>query len=63
MPAALYLATLASCGEFGSLFYRVQALELVAGAANLTLVSLNIRDGLRLASIVADYAFFEAVGP
>ena len=48
IPAALYLATLASRGEFGSLFYGVQAIELIAGAVNLTLMLLNIRDGLRL---------------
>jgi hypothetical protein len=29
MPAAFYLATLASRGEFGPLFYAVQAIELV----------------------------------
>jgi hypothetical protein len=50
IPAALYLATLASRGEFGGLFYVVQAVELVAGAVNLVLVSLNIRDGFRLTS-------------
>lgn len=48
IPAALYLAALASRGDFGSLFYAVQAIELIAGAINLTLMSLNIRDGLRL---------------
>jgi len=48
IPVALYLARLASRGEFDSLFYGVQAVELVAGAVNLTLMSLNIRDGLRL---------------
>jgi hypothetical protein len=48
IPAALYLATLATRGEFGSAFYTVQAIELVAGAINLSLMSLNIRDGLRL---------------
>ena len=48
IPAALYLAVLASRGEFGMLFYGVQAIELVAGAVNLTLMSLNIRDGLSL---------------
>jgi hypothetical protein len=48
IPAALYLATLASRGEFGSVFYGVQAIELIAGAVNLTLMSLNIRDGLRV---------------
>jgi hypothetical protein len=48
IPAALYLAVLAARGEFDSVFYGVQAVELVAGAANLALMSLNIRDGLHL---------------
>jgi hypothetical protein len=48
MPAAFYLATLASRGEFGPLFYAVQAIELVAGAVNLLLMSLSIRDGSSL---------------
>jgi hypothetical protein len=48
MPAAFYLATLASRGEFGVFFYAVQAIELFAGAVNLTLMSLNIHDGLSL---------------
>jgi hypothetical protein len=48
IPCALCLAALASRGEFGNMFYAVQALELVAGAVNLTLMSLNIRDGVRL---------------
>ncbi len=48
IPSALVLASLAGRGEFGTLFYGVQALELAAGAVNLTLMALNIRDGLRL---------------
>jgi len=48
IPSALVLATLAGRGEFGVTFYAVQALELAAGAMNLTLMALNIRDGLRL---------------
>jgi hypothetical protein len=48
IPAALFLDRLASRGEFGALFYAVQTLELIAGAVNLTLMSLNARDGLRL---------------
>ena len=47
-PVALYLDRLASRGEFGTLFYAVQAVELIAGAVNLTLMSLSLRDGLRL---------------
>jgi hypothetical protein len=48
IPAAFTLASLASHAPFGSLFYAVQAVELIAGAVNLALMSLNIRDGLRL---------------
>lgn len=47
VPAALYLATLAARGDFGDRFVAVQALELLAGALNLTLMGLNIRDGVR----------------
>jgi hypothetical protein len=48
IPAALSLAALATRLEFGTLFYSIQAVELIAGAVNLVLMSLNIRDGLRL---------------
>lgn len=48
IPAALFLAAKARAGEFDSLFYGVQALELVAGAANIALLALNLRDGLRI---------------
>lgn len=45
VPSAFYLA---SRDQFDGAFYAVQALELIAGAVNLTLMSLNARDGLRL---------------
>lgn len=48
IPAALFLAYKARNAEFDSVFYTVQALELVAGAANITLLGLNMRDGLRI---------------
>ena len=48
IPAALSLSALATRLEFGGLFYSIQAIELLAGAINLALMSLNIRDGLRL---------------
>lgn len=48
IPSALFLASKASAGEFDTSFYLVQALELLAGATNLTLLGLNVRDGLRL---------------
>lgn len=48
VPAAIYLQHLASTEQFSSLFYTVQAIELIVGAINLTLMSLNIRDGRKL---------------
>ena len=46
--AAFYLESSAASGVFDAAFYAVQILELVAGATNLTLMGLNIRDGLTL---------------
>ncbi len=48
IPSALFLASKASAGEFDTNFYLVQALELVAGGVNITLLGLNMRDGLKL---------------
>lgn len=48
VPAALYLAAKAKGGEFDTGFYMVQAIELAAGAANLTLLALNMRDGFKM---------------
>lgn len=48
IPAALFLAAKARTGVFDTAFYTVQVLELVAGAVNLTLLGLNMRDGLAL---------------
>ena len=48
IPAALFLADKAGHAEFDSVFYGVQALELVAGAVNITLLGLNMRDGLKM---------------
>ncbi|SMP19983.1 hypothetical protein [Shimia sagamensis] len=48
IPAALFLATKAQAGSFDTPFYVVQILELIAGALNLTLLGLNIRDGRKL---------------
>ncbi len=48
LPAAFYLEFKASSGAFDRIFYAVQLLELIAGAANLIMMSLNIRDGLAL---------------
>lgn len=46
VPSAFFLADRASAGVFDTWFYGIQVLELVAGAINLSLMGLNIRDGL-----------------
>lgn len=48
LPSAYYLASKAAAGSFDAWFYGIQALELIAGAANLTMMGLNIRDGLKM---------------
>jgi hypothetical protein len=48
VPSALFLAYKARAAEFDASFDSVQALELVAGATNIVLLSLNMRDGLRM---------------
>ena len=48
IPAALFLASKATAAEFDTSFYAVQTLELVAGAANIALLGLNMRDGLKM---------------
>lgn len=48
IPAALFLASKARAGEFDTTFYVVQALELIAGATNIVLLGLQMRDGMKL---------------
>ncbi|MBH9536771.1 hypothetical protein I6A82_03535 [Novosphingopyxis sp. YJ-S2-01] len=48
IPAALFLSWKAGADEIDGAFYAVQALELLAGAVNFTLLALNMRDGLRM---------------
>ena len=49
LPSALYLYSKSAVAEFDTLFYVVQALELSAGLIQLSLMSQNFRDGLKLA--------------
>jgi hypothetical protein len=49
VPCAIVLDRWAAAGAFGTTFLVVQAAELAAGAANLALMGLNFRDGLRMA--------------
>ncbi len=48
VPSAFYLSFKAQAEVFDTEFYAVQALELMAGAVNISLLGLNMRDGLRL---------------
>jgi hypothetical protein len=48
IPSAVFLAGKAQAGEFDAAFYVVQGVELLAGATNLALLGLNIRDGRRM---------------
>ncbi len=53
LPSAWMLASWANTGRFDTAFYALQGVELVAGAINITLLALNMRDGLRLAGRLA----------
>jgi hypothetical protein len=48
IPSALFLAYKAKTGAFDTSFYVVQAVELIAGATNITLLGLNMRDGFKM---------------
>ncbi len=56
LPCAFSLASMARAGRFDTLFYAVQGLELAAGAVNLVLLALNMRDGLRLTGRLSAHA-------
>lgn len=49
IPAAIFLNSKAAAGEFDALFYAVQAVELIVGVVQITLMGMNFRDGLKLA--------------
>jgi hypothetical protein len=49
VPCALALFWLSRDGSLGTTFYALQAIELVAGALNVTLLLVNVRAGLKLA--------------
>ena len=48
LPAAFFLEARATNGTFDLWFYIVQGIELIAGASNLRLMGMNIRDGLKM---------------
>ncbi len=48
IPAAIFLNQWATVHSFDMKFYIVQGLELLAGALNLFLMGMNMRDGLKM---------------
>ncbi len=61
LPAAFYLEMKASTDQFDTWFYIVQLVELVGGFSNLTLMFLNIRDGLTMTGKIANKPTIENV--
>ncbi len=48
LPCAIVLDRLAASGTFDPIFYSLQTVEFLAGAVNMGLMGMNIRDGLLL---------------
>ncbi len=48
LPSAIFLALRAQAGQFDLWFYTIQGIELIAGATNITLLILNMRDGRQM---------------
>ena len=48
VPLAFVLESRAAAGQFDTTFYVLQGAELIAGAVNVVLMGLNMRDGLAL---------------
>lgn len=46
LPSAYFLSNRAQLGNFDVWFYGVQIVELLAGAINISLLSLNMKDGI-----------------
>ncbi len=60
LPAAIVLDQWAASGSFDTKFYIVQGLELLAGATNLLLMSLNMHDGLKITGKLHSNTFLRA---
>lgn len=48
LPAAFFLSARAQAHNFDGIFIAVQVIEVIAGALNITLILLNMRDGIAL---------------
>lgn len=62
LPMAFILEAKASAGSFDTMFYVLQGVELIAGATNLTLMGLNMRDGLKLTGRTSPAATVSILG-
>ena len=49
LPAAFFLSARAQNNNFDAIFIAVQIIEMIAGAINIALILLNMRDGIALA--------------
>jgi hypothetical protein len=63
IPSALFLAFKARADEVDTGFYALQALELAAGAANIAMLALNIRGGLKITGRLRRPPVYPAKGP
>jgi hypothetical protein len=48
IPSAVVLYLLSNAGYWGKWFVTVQVLEIISGITNVSLMGLNIRDGIKL---------------
>jgi hypothetical protein len=48
LPSAVFLALRSASGQFDTLFYTAQAVELLAGIVNISLLARNMKDGLAI---------------
>lgn len=55
IPCAIVLERWAAAGDFDMPFFIVQGIELAAGAVNLALMGLNMRDGFRLTGRITEH--------
>lgn len=62
LPMAFFLEAKAAAGTFDTMFYILQGIELIAGATNLTLMGLNMRDGIRLTGRKSQSTSVKVVG-
>ena len=53
LPSAYFLSRWAAAGTFGTWFYAVQTVELLASGLVIAMIGLNIRDGMALTGRIA----------